>query len=587
MIRASQCDARAIIRPQELHCNAGKRAWRSCMHARSFLHAAPEPHVRMRRDMGRWRLAAIGLSVSYAVALAMTAPDMGYTRDEGYYFKAAKEYSGWWDTLFSSRFAKAFTDEEIQFHFKYNTEHPPLVKLTLGFTYRVLHSWLDVAGPGQAYRFTGFIFAALSLFAAFLLGRDLVSERVGLTAMILMATIPRYFYDAHLACFDVPMTAMWTLSLWTVWRAMTAPKELVWRRSVVAGIIFGLALATKLNALFMPGIFILVWLHHTGGLRTFKMVPGPSGGVDLALPKIPLVLFTCALIGPVVFFVLWPHLWHDPFTRIGGYIGFHLSHEHYPIRFFDTVYVKPPFPWHFAWTMSAMTLPSPLLVLGAIGLLVTFSRAFRARSSGDFLLLLAAIVPIALISMPNTPIFGGVKHWYNSMPALCVVAARALFDAVEVLPKMKRIAAPALIGLAALPGFLGIVASHPNGIGYYNELAGGFRGAAEIGMQRSFWGGVSKPLLEDVAQLPPGTRVFWDHTNWDVYSMYQREKLIPPGIGFANKPEEADAATLFEDREGHPISEEAAWARVGLKPKSGVYVDEVPLVQFYDRPARR
>lgn len=516
---------------------------------------------------------------------------MGYTRDEGYYFKAAEQYAGWWDTLFSAKFADAFTDAEIVRRFGYNTEHPSLVKLTLGITHKVLHSWLGVTGPAQGFRFGGFLFAALSLFATFLLGRDLISPRVGFAAALFLASIPRYFYDAHLACFDVPITATWTLSLWTYWRALTAPPELVKRRAWIAGLFFGLALATKLQSLFLPGVFVLVWLHHAGGLRGVSVVPGPSGGADLTLPRIPPVLFACAIIGPIVFFVLWPYLWHDPFMRIGSYVQFHLNHEHYPIRYFDTVYVRPPFPWHFAWMMTVLTLPSTLLVTGAIGFLVSVYRATIGKRSSDFLLVLSALLPIGLITMPDTPIFGGVKHWYNAMPAFCVLAAWAVFEAVDTvaawLPRLRALLGPGLVSAGLLPGVLGIAASHPNGIAYYNELAGGFRGAAELGMQRSFWGGVSRPLIDDVARVPPGTRVFFDHTNYDAFNMYLRERSIPPGIGFANKPEEADAATLFEDREGHPISEEAAWARVGLKPKSGVYVDEVPLVQFFDRPPRR
>src|SRR5205085_2470683 len=104
---------------------------------------------------------------------AATAPAMGYTRDEGYYFKAAEEYAGWWDTLFSSRFLDAFGDAEIEHRFSYNTEHPALVKLTQGITFRVLSSWLGLTTPAQGFRATGFLFAALSLFSTFLLGREL------------------------------------------------------------------------------------------------------------------------------------------------------------------------------------------------------------------------------------------------------------------------------------------------------------------------------------------------------------------------------------------------------------------------------
>ncbi len=527
------------------------------------------------------------LSAGYATVLAATAPATGYTRDEGYYFKAAEQYGAWWDTLFSRRFADAFSDGEIRLRFEYNAEHPALVKLLQGISFRVLHKWLGWTGPAQGFRFTGFAFAALSLFATFLLGRRTVSAPVGLMAAALMATIPRYFYDAHLACFDVPITAMWTLSLWSFWRALDGGRL---GSELLAGLLFGLALATKLNALFLPAIFVLLWLHREHTLRALRFVPGPSGGYDLRLPAIPRVLLICAVLGPLVFVAHWPWLWHDTFARIATYVRFHLNHEHYPIRYFGKVYLHPPFPWHFSWMMTVLTVPATILGLGALGLLRAAVGSLR-RSSPDLLLAIGALLPIALISIPGTPIFGGVKHWYNAMPALCILAARGLVDAArwlaDALPRHRALAAPTLAALAMAPGLLGIVRSHPNGVGYYNELAGGIRGGAEIGMQRSFWGGLNRPLLDQVAQLRPGTRVFFDHTNYDAYRMYVREGTLPGSISFANAPEQGDAATLFEDREGYPPSEEAAFSRIGLRPVDGVYVDEVTFVQLYVRDSAR
>jgi hypothetical protein len=173
------------------------------------------------------------------------------------------------------------------------------------------------------------------------------------------------------------------------------------------------------------------------------------------------------------------------------------------------------------------------------------------------------------------------------MPLFSILAARTLMVAVRALeertgPLGARIAGPALALLSLAPGLLGIAASHPDGIGFYNELAGGIRGGAELGMQRSFWGGVSRPLMKDVAALQPGTRVFFDHTNWDAVAMYQREGVIGP-VSFSNGPEQSQAATVFEHREGYPSSEDAVWSSVGTRPTDGVYVDNVTFVQFYSR----
>jgi hypothetical protein len=235
--------------------------------------------------------------------------------------------------------------------------------------------------------------------------------------------------------------------------------------------------------------------------------------------------------------------------------------------------------------MSALTIPLPFFLLGVVGLCAGAVRAIFRRSSADLLLVASALLPLLLFALPGTPIFGGVKHWYNAMPFFAVLAARALLEGAEALarslPSARVFLGPALAGLVLLPGALGIRASHPDGIGFYNELAGGIRGGAALGMQRSFWGGVNRPVLGPLASLPPGSRAYFDHMNYDAFVMYQREGTLPQQLLFDNTPVGAQGATVFEDREGYPTSDDGVWSALGTKPAEGVYVDEVTFVELY------
>jgi 4-amino-4-deoxy-L-arabinose transferase-like glycosyltransferase len=534
-------------------------------------------------------VVAVLLALAYVGVLWVNAPSVGYVRDEGYYFKAAEEYGRWWDTLFSARFLHAFSDEEIRLRFGYNTEHPALVKLTQGLCHRVLHEWLGVADPAQGYRAAGFLSAFLALLGTFALGRAMAGPWVGVTALVLLGTLPRWFFDAHLACFDVPMTAAWVWSLWAFWRAWTAPPDQVLRRSLVAGLIFGLAMATKLNAFFLPVVWVASWLWAGRALQGLRGIRGPSGGPDVALPRLPWPLVICALVGPLVFLAHWPYLWHDTVTRIGAYLAFHLNHEHYPASYFHALLVKPPFPVDFPFVMTAITVPSPTLVFGAGGLGLAMWRALRQRDERETYLVLATLVPILIIAMPSSPIFGGVKHWYNAMPSFAILAARGLVPgarawATALAPRLRPLVAAAVIAIAALPGVLGIAASPATGIGFYNELAGGYRGGAELGMQRGFWGGLGRPSYDALNTLGPRTRVFFNRTNWDAFRMYQREGILRSDVFYANAPRGADASVHFEQPE-HGEKEGEIWSAQGTRPVDGVYVDEVVLTQTYRRGA--
>ncbi|MFO0724058.1 MAG: glycosyltransferase family 39 protein [Myxococcota bacterium] len=545
--------------------------------------AGPGPSFLTER---RAMLIAVLVALLYAAILWQSAPAMGFTRDEGYYFKAADEYSGWWGTVFSRRFFAAFSDDEIKRFMSYNTEHPASVKIFFGVTHAFFHDLLGVASHTQGYRAGGFIFAALSLFATFLLGRLLVNKEVGLLAMLLLATIPRYFYDAHLACFDVPITALWALSLWGFWRAFIAMSSAHGRKrkALVAGLIFGWGLATKLNALFLPVVFVFVWLW-TFPFGQIRFSRGPSGGRDLVLPAIPWVLISCAIVGPIVFYLMWPYTWHDPIGRIGGYIAFHLHHEHYPIAYFHQILIKPPFPTEFPFVMTLFTAPLPLIVLGTFGLVVSLWRMFWRRSGDDALLFAATMLPFILLTLPSTPIFGGVKHWYNAMPTLCIVAARAGIDGARAIalrwPRQTPVLVTAMLALCLLPGALGIARSHPYGIGYYNEVAGGFRGGAELGMQRTFWGGATGDLMPKIAELKGPSMVYFHETNYDAYRFYERDGRLPPNVYYANDPKGDLAAGVsyampeFEEKEGE------VWSMLGTKPVMGTYQHNVWMTQLY------
>ena len=281
-------------------------------------------------------------------------------------------------------------------------------------------------------------------------------------------------------------------------------------------------------------------------------------------------MFVClALLAPIVYVLLWPYLWPDVAHRFGQYISFHLHHEHYPILYFGDLLSKPPFPWLFPVVMSAVTVPAPVLALMATGVALavvavvvfvdarffrgrlsrrqqtetevtrvplTSSSALTAATTGPVasLLLVNAFVPFFLIALPSTPIFGGTKHWMNALPFLCVLAAWALEEAGARL-RLKAAVVVALGVAVSLPGAGISVRVWPYGLGSYNEIVGFSRGAANMGMQRSFWGYETRealPLINE--RTPTSGRIHFGDVNPDSHRMYVTDSLLRKDIGFSN-----------------------------------------------------
>ncbi len=530
----------------------------------------------------RWWIATGVVAAIYAGVLASTAPDIGFVRDEGYYFKAGDQYVEWFSDVWADP-QGALTQVGIDRRFEYNHEHPALVKLVQGAMHRIFHDGLGWTSAAQGFRVAGFFYAVLAVLGTFALGRIVAGPLVGFMAALLLTAMPRFTFDAHLACFDVPIAAMWVWSLASFLWMWAAPKTKVLRRATLAGVVLGLAIGTKLNALFLPMVFVWVWLVDPPAPWWPRKLVSVDGRQELGGVYLPWSLLVMAPIAALVFVASWPWLWPDVVARLGEYFRFHLGHEHYPISYFGQLLVRPPFPVAFPWVMTLFTVPAGLLFLAVVGLLGSL-RQPRPRRAAVAVLWAGTLLPIALISLPTTPIFGGTKHWYNALPTLSIAAAWAIAWGVgELGPRLlgsRPAVGVACATLIALPGWVGFARAHPNGIGYYNELAGGIRGAAELGMQRSFWGYVTFPIYPRLDELAPPGRTFFNRTNYDSYRMYREDGLLPKGFTYRNEAQGARVGISFEQPE-HGEAEADIWANQGTRPVAGVYADEVTLGQVY------
>jgi len=572
----------------------------------------------------RWPglLLAIGTLVSL-----LSTMDIGFTRDEGYYFKAGELYSYWFEEAVTNP-AKAFSKSEVDRHWAYNPEHPSLMKSLFGLSWRLFGNmrdrddrqarrWYHAGHPPKkllgwmrestAMRLPTALMAARLVYLVYRMGAIAFSVRIGLVSALATILMPRLFFHAHLACFDLPMTTMWFLTIYLFWRSLAKPGL---GGVLATAVAWGLALDTKHNAYFIPIVLVLWWLPQA--VTQFGILRQPGRGLRIKLPPIPASLVSMAIVGPIVLYLLWPKLWFDPIGHWLWYFKRHLHDEYYWAFYFGRLFANPPFPVEFPWVMTAVTVPTVTLLLAALGLWARGSAAFgrskvREMMNGvgfvpgtDRLLLLNLLFPIAIFSTTKTPIFGGTKHWMPAMPYLAIFAGIGfeffLGQVFQHLPKRparlscagpvcRKLLAAGLAGLLLAPAVVGIARSHPDGSCYYNELLGGFRGMGEYGMQREFWGNSARDVLDWVNEhARKNARVFFHDTNYDSYLMYLRDGLLRPDIRYEHNIDKSDLALFhhhaeFLDREQH------IWLAYGTGvPVYGRYLDGVPILSVYRKP---
>ncbi len=563
--------------------------------------------LRQRPDL-LWAVA-LGL-VSY-VTLRITSPAVGFTRDEGYYFKAGEQYFGWyrelWRNLWAGKLLETFSDATILRFFEYNHEHPALIKTLMGFTWWWTHEVLGVSSHAEGFRAIGPLFAGLCVALTFALARRArLARPYAVFAGLSWLLMPHNYFYSHLACFDVPVTAMTVAVVYTY---LAGRRTL--RGALIAGLVFGLACATKHNALFLGILFVGHWALTRWS--AFRFQRGAGGG--LRLPPLPLAWPLMVLFAVAIMYLHWPYLWHHPLERFGSYLSFHANHEHYPVSFGDGLLLVPPFPLHFPFTMTAYTVPLGMLVLGVVGMGLALRGIARdphfrgdgvsswphsldedPPSSTHLMWGIMALFPVVLIALPSVPIFGGVKHWMPAMPFLALFAALALERAVAALRSWqpRRLAVfsgarlpAALALLVLLPAAVDTVRTHPYGMSYYNALAGGVRGGAEHNLQRTFWGHSSRQLIVDALnRAPDNSRVFFNRTNYDSVRMYQRDGLLKRSVRYASKVEQSDFALIYYQG-GYYEELYKVWQEYGShQPLESVYLQGVPLVGLYARPGK-
>ena len=512
---------------------------------------------------GDWVLVAALFAAAF-LPILLTANDYGATYDEPHYVSAGGRYAEWWSLALHSP-AQALNREAIESVWSLNHEHPPLQKVASGLSYLWFHDVL----PGTAsMRLPSALWFALAVCALYLFTRGLWGRGGALFSALAFATMPRVVADAHFTALDMPVAAWFFI---TAALAAKALRDDSWPWTILTGVAFGLALSSKVNALFLP-VLLLPW-----GLLWYR--------------RRWLKLVAALLIGPAVFFAGWPWLWVAPAAHLREYLAFHLRHAAYNTWYLGKLYQLAP--WHYPFVMTAVTTPTLVLLAAVVGL--ARCRPRRLMDADQALLLLGLVVSIGPSVLPSSPKYNGVRLFLPAFPFLAALAGGGfawLQARIAALPPLRRPAnARAAAGVALLlglvlltPGMRAVVHTHPYQLAYYNALVGGTAGATRRGFETIYWGqvlseaggfvnSITKPSPR-LLVVPKGVIYLFDF------------QTVRPDVRFTGDEAEAASAdyVLFQcmQSEFSPL----CWELYrGARPVFAVRLDGTPLLVAYDRAA--
>ena len=604
---------------------------------------------RSRLDQSLTALLFVGV-VAWLLA---TEGKEGFGRDEAQYMRAGERYWGWFEelgrNLHGGHLKQSFTAQAIDQYWSDNApDHPVVMKTLFGLSWRAFHR-CTCTGPARAlhpvpvtgrhvtlplfkrestaFRFPAILRSGLLVAMVFRFARKLVPWPAAAAGAVLTLAQPHYFFHAPIACFDAPVTTMAFAVGFAYWKSLRSA-----RWGIGCGLVFGIALGVKHNAWLMP-VFLAghyLWMRR-GDLRRLRP------------PRIPLAFVSMAVLGPAIFFLHWPWLWHHPVQRTRTYLNRHLQHEHYNFEYLGRNWNLPPTDRDlkllritFPFVSTGLTVPVTTLGLAVLGGMALARRRRNQpladdsqrpadavgappppglpvpraswmrpgidvdRAPGAFLA--AQILgPLAVLAIPSTPIFGGVKHFLPAMPYLAVSAACGLAWITAGLAESLRgwgvsragimPATVLMSALACVPAVTETRRSQPDGLSHYNMLAGGFAGGASLGMNRQFWAYCVLPILDWANHhAPENQRMYWHDVLGDALAMYKREGRLAMSVGDTGYGdpgvEQSEMGLLVYERHW-ALFEKYFWDHYGtLKPVLVREREGVPLVIGYERPTK-
>ncbi len=478
--------------------------------------------MRVNVRFNHVQVAAV-LAVLSVVLLTATARDMGLTWDEPTYIVAAERYMAWFGELFTNP-AYALSPESVATYWTFNNEHPPMDKVWSGLVWLVTRHLFDDL---TAHRLGNILLVGLLVALLYGMVAGQYGFTAGVGAVVALLTMPRFFFHAHLAALDVPVGVMIFVVISVFWLGHDRP-GLGW--TLALGLVWGLALATKINALFVPPIVLFLW----------TLLFQPRRYLFLRL-------MFMGLMGVVFLRLSWPWLYYDSAKRLFAYLNFmtikHIEVEQY---YFGHLYVPPP--WHFPFVMTLVVVPFSVTALWLMGAWRVAKH--KPNQTVGSLFVFGALVSIVILATGRSQVFDNERLVMPVFPFLAALAgvgfAWVALRIREWAGRRGRLAwaRPGLLALgtiAFLPQVLVALGLYPHLLSYYSEAIGGLRGAQRLRLETTYWCETYAQALPYLNAHVPASGVLWAECP-DVLAYYQLHGRLRSDLQIANGP---TAYTVF------------------------------------------
>jgi len=319
--------------------------------------------------------------------------------------------------------------------------HPPTTDIILAAVNQLFYKRLGLLGDTESYHAYGIVLTFITALIVGIWSFQISGLIAGMISVIAFYGLPLLWAEQHFNFKDPAILAYNTIFLYLFWLGVTKKK---WLLLMLASIIGGISLGTKLNIIFLaPAVCLWLWWYTRGKFRT----------VHLLYISIPVVM-------TAVLYLTYPFLWTQFIPHVKSLIDYYRQ-----VGGSRCPYVPMTGLWFWncldlqTARLFLVTIPVPTLVLSGIGSIVALISVGKHKLA-PYLWLLVLIGILLRVILPINSLYGGslrqVLEFIGPMSLLAGLGAGWL------MRRFHRMITAILLFIVYVPVFVSMWKLHPN-----------------------------------------------------------------------------------------------------------------------------
>lgn len=307
------------------------------------------------------------------------------------------------------------------------------------------------------------------LFTA-LIVRRLSGWLPAIIALLAMVCSPSFFGHCFNNPKDIPFAAGYIMAVYYIIKLLLELPKAKTQTKAMLALSIGFAISIRVQGV-LPILFLIAFV---GLYWLFNHLNSKNKQV---LHYIKMI-FGISIVAYIIGIILWPYALRNPFS--GPFTALKEFEKFGFLTYYELfegvrIYQKP---WYYEPKLIMLT--APLAIIGGfiLGLLLGWFKKDKRKLLAVALLVFATLFPSGYAIYKKSYVYNGWRHFIFIYPSLVAIAVLGWYWLAQWFKNTKIVTiVMAIIALSFVKPAIWSIANHPYQYMYFNEIAGGIKGA--------------------------------------------------------------------------------------------------------------